>query len=177
MWHTMEKNEVLHKLKTNPETGLNEKEVEKRREIYGKNKIEEGKKESILIKFLKQFNDFMIIILLLAAVISAGVSYAQNSNDYVDSIIIVAIVILNSIMGVIQEYKAEKSIEALKKMAAPIAKVKRNGKIMTIPSEDVVPGDIVILEAGSFVPADIRLINTYNLFPNRTERSGPSFDD
>lgn len=163
MWHTMDINEVLHKLKTNPEMGLNEKEVEKRREIYGKNKIEEGKKESIFIKFLKQFNDFMIIILLLAAVISAGVSYAQNSNDYVDSIIIVAIVILNSIMGVIQEYKAEKSIEALKKMAAPIAKVKRNGKIVTIPSENVVPGDILLLEAGNFIPADCRLLNSFQL--------------
>lgn len=163
MWHTMDINEVLHKLKTNPEMGLNEKEVEKRREIYGKNKIEEGKKESIFIKFLKQFNDFMIVILLLAAVISAGVSYAQNSNDYVDSIIIVAIVILNSIMGVIQEYKAEKSIEALKKMAAPIAKVKRNGKIVTIPSENVVPGDILLLEAGNFIPADCRLLNSFQL--------------
>src|SRR5699024_5612628 len=97
------------------------------------------------------------------AIISAIISYIQKTGEYIDSIIIIAIVVFNSIMGLLQEYKAEKSIEALKKMAAPVAKVRRNGKVITIPGEDVVIGDILILEAGNFVPADCRLIKSFNL--------------
>ena len=129
----------------------------------GANELKEKKKESLFISFLKQFNDFMIIILIIASIISAIVSNIQGENDYVDSIIIIAIVVLNAIMGVIQEAKAEKSIEALKQMTAPMAKVKRNGKIEEISAKDVVPGDIVILESGNFVPADCRLISAFNL--------------
>lgn len=105
----------------------------------------------------------MIIILIVAAIISAGLSYVQNTNEYIDSIIIIAIVVLNAIMGVVQENKAEKSLEALKKMSAPNCKVKRNGEIVQMPSANLVPGDIVYLETGSFVPADVRLIKSYNL--------------
>ena len=112
MWETFRKEEVLKKLKTNLRTGLSEEEVVFRRSKYGKNKLEEKKKETLMIKFFKQFNDFMIIILILASVVSAGVSYLQGENDYIDSVIIIAIVILNAIMGVVQEAKAEKSIEA-----------------------------------------------------------------
>lgn len=104
----------------------------------------------------------MIIILIISAIISASIAYVEHNNDYIDSIIIIAIVIINALMGVIQESKAEKSIEALQKMAAPNAKVKRDGKIKLVKSEDVVPGDIIIIEAGSYIPADARLINTYN---------------
>lgn len=104
----------------------------------------------------------MIIILIISAIISASIAYVEHSNDYIDSIIIIAIVIINALMGVIQESKAEKSIEALQKLAAPNAKVKRAGEIQLIKSEDVVPGDIIIIEAGSYIPADARLINTYN---------------
>ena len=105
----------------------------------------------------------MIITLIIAAIISAIVSKMNGESDYIDSIIIIAIVIFNAVMGLVQEQKAEKSLEALKKMSAPIAKVKRSGKVVEIESENVVPGDIVILETGSFVPADCRLINSYNL--------------
>lgn len=105
----------------------------------------------------------MIIILIIASIISAVVSNMQGENDYIDSIIIIAIVVLNAIMGLIQESKAEKSIEALKQMTAPMAKVKRNGKIEEVSAKDLVPGDIVILEAGNYVPADCRLISSYNL--------------
>ena len=105
----------------------------------------------------------MIIILIIASIVSAIVSKMQGENDYIDSIIIIAIVVLNALMGLIQETKAEKSIEALKNMTAPMAKVKRNGKIEEISSKEVVPGDIVVLEAGNYVPADCRLISSFNL--------------
>ena len=105
----------------------------------------------------------MIIILIIALIVSAGVSYFQGENDYIDSIIILAIVILNSIMGVIQEVKAEKAIEALKQMTPPKAKVIREGKTKDINAKELVPGDMVILEAGNIVPADCRLIKSFNL--------------
>ena len=163
MWHTKNIKEIEKELRTNIKTGLGDKDVQIRQDEFGKNKIEEGKKESLLVKFLNQFKDFMIIILIIAAIISAVVSYMEGTGDYFDSIIIIAIVVFNGIMGLIQEAKAEKSIEALKKMSAPVAKVRRNGKALTVNGEDIVPGDIVILETGCYVPADIRLINTYNL--------------
>ena len=164
MWETFRKEEVLKKLKTNLRTGLSEEEVVFRRSKYGKNKLEEKKKETLMIKFFKQFNDFMIIILILASVVSAGVSYLQGENDYIDSVIIIAIVILNAIMGVVQEAKAEKSIEALKQMTPPKAKVIRNnGESKEINAEELVPGDIIVLEAGNYVPADCRLLESHNL--------------
>ena len=164
MWETFRKEEVLKKLKTNLRTGLSEEEVDFRRSKYGKNKLEEKKKETLMIKFFKQFNDFMIIILILASIVSAGISYLQGENDYIDSIIIIAIVILNAIMGVVQEAKAEKSIEALKQMTPPKAKVIRdNGKSKEINAEELVPGDIVVLESGNYVPADCRLLESHNL--------------
>ena len=163
MWYTKNIKDVEKELKTNIKTGLKDIDVKVRQDEFGENMIEEGKKESIIIRFIKQFKDFMIIILIIAAIVSAIVSYLENTGDYFDSLIIIAIVLFNGIMGLIQETKAEKAIEALKKMSSPVAKVRRNGKVQTIKGKDVVPGDIVILEAGSFVPADIRLINTYNL--------------
>ena len=147
-------------------------EVQRRKEKYGENKLEEQKKESLLKRFIKQFNDFMIIILLIAAVISAVVAKIEGSGDYIDSIIIVAIVVLNSIMGLVQEAKAEKSLEALQKMSAPVTKVRRDGRTLTVKGTDVVPGDIVILEAGNFVPADCRLINSYNLKVEESSLTG-----
>lgn len=162
MWCALNVQDVSRKLKTNIETGLTDEEAKKRQEQFGKNKLNEAKKTSIIVRFLRQFNDFMIIILLISAGISAGISYFEHSNDYIDSIIIVGIVILNAIMGVIQESKAEKSIEALQKLSSPQAKVKRNGQSRLIASEELVPGDIVYIEAGNYVPADVRLINAYN---------------
>lgn len=163
MWETLRKEEVLQKLKTDIRGGLAKGEVENRQKEYGKNRLEEKKKETLLMKFIKQFNDFMIIILIVASVISAGVSYMQGENDYIDSIIIIAIVILNAIMGVIQETKAEKSIEALQKMTPRKTKVIREGKTQEINAEELVPGDIIILEAGNYVPADSRIIEAHNL--------------
>ena len=163
MWHTLRKNEVINSFKTNINEGLTEQEVQKRQEKYEKNKLKDKPKESLLTRFFKQFNDFMIIILIIASIVSAVVSKMQGENDYIDSFIIIAIVVLNAIMGVVQEAKAEKSIEALKEMTPTIAKTLRDGKLLTINAEELVPGDIVILEAGNYVPADCRLIESYNL--------------
>ena len=163
MWHCFYVEEVARKLGSNINAGLTEDEVKKRRDKYGENKLDEQKKESLFKRFIKQFNDFMIIILLVAAVISAVVAKMQGTGDYIDSIIIIAIVVLNSIMGVVQEAKAEKSLEALKNMSAPVAKVKRSGRMIVVKSSEIVPGDIIELEAGNYVPADCRLINSHNL--------------
>ncbi len=163
MYHTLDIDQTRKNLRTNINIGLTDKEAKKRLQENGLNKLEDKKKESIIIKFLKQFNDFMIIILIIASIISAGMAYIEGNNDYIDSIIIIAIVVFNAIMGLVQEAKAEKSLEALKKMSAPIAKVRRDGKILNIKSEEVVVGDILILEAGNYVPADCRLIKTSNL--------------
>ena len=126
MWHTQNTHEIERKLGTNIQKGLTNQEAKERQEKQGKNKLNEKKKENIIIAFIKQFNDFMIIILIIASIISAGVSYMQGHNDYIDSIIIIAIVVLNAIMGLVQEKKAEKSIESLKKLTPQIAKVIRN---------------------------------------------------
>ncbi|MFR0922940.1 MAG: calcium-translocating P-type ATPase, PMCA-type [Clostridia bacterium] len=163
MWQTLRKEEALRQLDTDEKQGLTEKEVKERQEKYGKNKLEEKKKESFIVKFIKQFNDFMIIILIIASIISAVVSKMQGENDYVDSIIIIGIVVFNALMGVIQEAKAEKSIEALKQMTPQLAKTIRSGKTVEINAEELVKGDIIILDAGNFVPADCRILESHNL--------------
>lgn len=180
MWHSSSIEEIAKNLKTNINIGLTDDEAQKRFERYGPNNLKEKKKESIFVKFIKQFNDFMIITLIIAAIISAVVSKLNGEADYIDSIIIVAIVIFNAIMGLVQEQKAEKSLEALKKMTAPNAKVRRNGRVQEIDATLVVPGDIVILEAGNYVPADCRLINSYNLKIEESALTGetiPSLKD
>lgn len=163
MWCTLDIKEIQRNLKTSIKMGITEEEAKQRKEQYGANQLAEGKRESIVLRFIKQFNDFMIIILIIAAIISAEVSYLQGSHDYIDSIIIIAIVVLNAIVGLIQESKAEKSIEALKKLTAPKAKVKRNGNVVTINSEELVPGDVIVIETGDYVPADCRLIQCCRL--------------
>lgn len=163
MWETLRKEEVLKELKTDFRHGLDQEEAKERQKKYGKNKLRDKPKESIFIKFIKQFNDFMIIILIIASIISALVSSLQGENDYIDSIIIIAIVVLNAIMGVVQEAKAEKSIEALQEMTPPKAKVTRGGITNEVKAEDLVPGDIIILEAGNYVPADCRITESFNL--------------
>ena len=163
MWHTLNVEEILKKLKTDKEKGLSNGEIKIRKEQYGMNKLNEKRKESIFIRFIKQFNDFMIIILIIASIISAFVSYIQGENDYFDSIIIITIVVLNAIMGLVQEARAEKSIESLKKLTPQIAKTIRNGKLQEINAEDLVPGDIIELDTGNFVPADCRILKSFNL--------------
>ena len=172
MWETLRREEVEKKLNTNFCKGLTDDDVIKRQNQYGKNELQNTKKEGILLKFFKQFNDFMIIILIMASIVSAGVSWYQGENDYIDSIIIISIVVLNAIMGVLQEAKAEKSIESLKKMAPQMSKVIRNGKEVEIPSEALTVGDIVIIEAGNRVPADCRMIESFNLKVEESSLTG-----
>ena len=172
MWETLRKEEVERKLNTNFKNGLTNDEILKRKNQYGKNELENTKKESLVIKFFKQFNDFMIIILIIASLVSAGMSWYQGENDYIDSIIIIAIVVLNAIMGVLQEAKAEKSIESLKKMTPQMSKVVREGKEREVRSEDLMIGDIVILEAGNSVPADCRIIESFQLKVEESSLTG-----
>ena len=135
MWNTKNTYEIEKSLNTDIKRGLTSKEVQERQIKQGKNKLNEKKKENIVIRFVKQFNDFMIIILIIASIISAVVSYMQGQNDYMDSIIIIAIVILNAVMGLIQVEKSEISIESLKKLTPQIAKVIRDGELKEILAE------------------------------------------
>lgn len=163
MWQSKDISDLERNFRTNRNYGITNEEAKKRLDHFGENILKDKKKENIFIKFIKQFNDFMIIILIIASIISAMVAKMEGTGDYMDSIIIIAIVVFNAIMGLVQEAKAEKSLEALKTMTAPLAKVKREGKIVTIPGSKVVPGDIILLEAGNYVPADARLIKSSNL--------------
>ena len=159
---------VLEKMNTTTD-GLSAQEAQKRLETYGENVLDEGKKKSLAVKFFEQFKDFMIIVLLAAAVISA-----VFSHDVVDSIIILVVVILNAIFGVIQEAKAEQAIEALKEMSSPNANVRRDGHVITVKSDELVPGDIVLLEAGDVVPADLRLLEANSLKIEEAALTGES---
>lgn len=172
MWETISKENVLRKLKTSKILGLTETEAKIREKEFGKNVLKDKKKETFLVKLIKQFKDFMIIILIVASVVSAILSFMQGSNDYIDSIIIIGIVLMNAIMGVVQESKAEKSIEALRKLAPTKAKVIRNKKIKEIDAENLVPGDIISLESGNYVPADCRIIESINFKVEESSLTG-----
>ena len=154
--------DVFKEVQSSP-SGLSSQEAASRLEKYGANTLQEGKKKSLLEKFVDQFKDFMILVLLVAAVVSM---FAHSGDpDPTDAIIILAVVLLNAVLGVFQESKAEEAIEALKKMASPVASVLRDGHVEHIKGEDIVVGDVVILEAGDVVPADMRLfdVNTVKI--------------
>ena len=159
-WHTMKKEEVLHRLQTDSRLGLSEDQARSRLMKYGPNRLAEKKKQGVLLRFFAQFRDFMVLVLLGAATISFATSWVQGDREYIDSIIILAIVIVNAITGVIQESRAEKAIEALQKLSAPHARAVRGGRVVHLPSEELVPGDLVLLETGDFVPADIRILES-----------------
>lgn len=173
-WHSLSVDEVLKELKVSPEEGLSSKEVKRRQEIYGMNQLEAKKGSSLISKFFSQFADFMIIILIIAAAISFLVSYLEGKPDFVDPVIILCIIILNATLGVLQEAKAEKALEALKKMSAPTAHVIRDGQVFMVNSLELVPGDIVLLDTGYFVPADARLITSTNLKVEEASLTGES---
>lgn len=154
--------EVEKELETDVEQGLNDEKIQNKREKYGFNELEGKKKESFFVKFLNQFKDFMIIILIIAAIVSGYIGIREGEG-ITDSIIILVVVIMNAIIGVVQENKAEKSLEALQKLSAHVTKVVRNGNVQVVPAKDIVPGDIVILDTGDYVPADLRLIEAVNL--------------
>ncbi|SFH56137.1 Ca2+-transporting ATPase [Pisciglobus halotolerans] len=149
--------------------GLTKEEAASRLETYGPNELEEGEKRSTLQKFIDQFKDFMIVVLLIAAIISGTIG-----GEMADAIIILVVVIVNAVLGVFQENKAEEAIDALKKMASPMANVKRSGEIVQVKSGELVPGDVIIMEAGDVVPADIRLYNTNSLKVEEAALTGES---
>ncbi len=171
-FYSMDSNAVLDELKAVKE-GLTTSEAEKRLAEHGKNKLAEGKKESLIVKFFKQMADPMIIVLLVAAALS-GVTAAWEGESFADVFIILFVVILNAVLGVIQESKAEEAIEALKTMTAANSKVLRDGKLTVVHSEDLVPGDIVLLEAGDAVPADARILECASMKVEESALTGES---
>ena len=166
-------NEIEKELNTNIELGLKLEEVKNRQEKDGFNELKEGKRKSNIVKFLEQFKDFMIIVLIIAAIVS-GVINKINGEGMTDTIIIMVVIIANAIIGVAQENKAEKSLEALRKMSSHSAKVIRNGKQVIVPSRDLVVGDIVVLDTGDYVPADLRIIESVNLKTQESALTGES---
>lgn len=170
--YNMNIKEILESLKTN-ETGLSTQEAKKRINIYGENVIEEAKGKSKIKRFLDQFNDMMIIILIIVAIIMAIYGFLVT-HEYTDTIVIAVVVLINAFMGFIQEEKAEVTLEGLKKYTTSTVKVKRDGKITIVDSKDIVPGDIIVLEAGDRVPADARIINESNLSVDESPLTGES---
>ena len=168
MWFTKEIQDVLKEYDSNEATGLSSQEVKLRLEKYGENKLKSKPKKSFFQLFLSQLKDMLIYVLLGAAAITLFI------GEYVDAVIILLVVILNAVIGVVQEYKAEKAVEALQKLSNPKALVKRDGQTLEIQALELVPGDIVILDAGRFVPADLRLIDSANLQIEESTLTGES---
>lgn len=172
-WYNMSVNETAKKLETDCVSGLSNEKVTDARAKYGTNELQAKKKKNLFIKFIEQFKDFMIIILIIAAIVSGVVGYVQGEG-ITDSIIIFIVIIVNAVVGVAQESKAEKSLEALQKLSSHVAKVIRNGNMEVIPSKDLVPGDVVVLDTGDFVPADLRIIEAVNLKSQEASLTGES---
>ena len=179
MFQTKSAKEVLQELNVNQEQGLSSQEAGERLLKYGPNKLPEKKKTPLFLVFLQQFNNPMIYILLAAALLSIAISIYNSIHkgegfDFADPIIIMGVCVLNAIIGTVQENKAEKSLEALKKMSSPTCVVRREGKLVELKAEELVPGDIVILEEGRTVPADLRLIQSINLKTDESSLTGES---
>ena len=172
-WYQKNVKEVEEYLQTNMERGLSSDEVKKRQEEKGFNELKQEKKKSLFIKFLEQFKDFMIIVLIVAAIVSGFVGVAQGEG-ITDTVIILIVVIANAIIGVAQEAKAEKSLEALQKLSGHDAKVIRDGNIKSVPSRELVEGDVVVLDTGDFIPADLRIIEAVNLKSQEASLTGES---
>lgn len=173
-WHTMTGEQVLTHLHVNKEKGLTTREAQERLRQTGENRLREKPHTSLFVKFLEQWKDFMILTLIGAAVISTVVSFLNGDRDLTDPIIIFVIITVNAILGVVQEARAEKSLDALKKLSAPVASVLRDGRRQNLDTVRIVPGDIVYLEAGSFVPADGRLLEAVNLKIEESALTGES---
>ena len=168
-------NELLRELNTDGHSGLSSAEVLVRKGKYGENKLREKKKKTTMQRFLDQFKDAMILILIAAAIISfVVVCVEQNWGELFEPALIVLIVILNAVMGVYQEGKAEKALDALKNMSAPHARVIRDGQESIVDASNLVVGDIIRLEAGDFVPADARLIRSVSLKSEESALTGES---
>ena len=164
------KEEILNELQTNETQGLTSVEAEERLKKHGNNELAGKKPESLLVRFLKQFADVLIIILIIAGVVSIIV----EPSEWIESLIIFIVILINACIGVYQENKAEKSLEALEKMSAPLCKVIRDGKVVQLSTKNLVPGDIVVFEAGDYIPADARIIEAVNLQVDESALTGES---
>ena len=179
MYETKNAKETLQELNVDPRQGLSTEEAGKRIAQYGLNKLAEKKKTPLILVFLSNFNDPMIFILIAAALLSVAISIYNTIHngeqfDFADPVIIMGVCVLNAIIGTVQENKAEKSLEALKRMSSPTCIVRRDGKLVELKAEELVPGDIVVLEEGRTVPADLRLIETINLKTDESSLTGES---
>ncbi len=174
-YYAKTKEEVLELQKSHTSGGLGQEEAHRRLKKYGENRIKEKKKKSLILKFLEQFQDVMVLILLAAAVVSFVVAWSEHdSSAFFEPILILLIVVLNACMGVMQESKAERSLEALMSMAAPHARVIRDGQEQVIDAAFLVPGDMIKLEAGDYVPADARLLTSFSLKSEESALTGES---
>ncbi len=174
-WYMQGRAEVLKDLETDEKTGLSAAQYTEREARYGPNKLAEKKKETLLHRFFKQFKDVMIIILLVAAVISFFVALNGHEDaEFIEPIVIIGIVVMNAILGMTQESKAERALEALQSMTAPRARVVRDGKEQMVDTGQIVPGDIIMVEAGDFVPADARLLSAQSLRVDESALTGES---
>lgn len=167
-WHQMDAEELQHVMGVQPQQGLTEEEVKQAREKNGLNELTEGKRVSPIILFLNQFKDFMVVVLMGATLISGLL------GEYLDAITIIAIILLNGVLGFVQEFRAERSLRALKQLSAPSAKVLRGGKLDIISTRLLVPGDVVLLESGDRVPADVRWIETSSCSVEESALTGES---
>ncbi len=177
-WHTLSSKEVLERLKV-AEQGLTSEEAKKRLEQYGPNQLTEAPRPGFLALLWEQISDFVVMLLIVAAIVSALIGWGEyvktgSTAEFIDAGAIIAIVILNATLGIIQERRAEEALAALKKLAAPEAHVLRDGQRITIPGRELVPGDIVYLEAGNFIPADVRLLEAVNLRVEEASLTGES---
>lgn len=167
-YHKMTPEQVEQKIQTSFQKGLTSEQVKRRRQQFGYNELQEGEKQSALLLFLSQFKDFMVIVLLIATLISGLL------GEYIDAIAIMAIVLVNGILGFIQERKAEKSLDALKELSAPMANVFRDGKWVKIPSKEIVPGDVIRFSSGDRISADVRLFEINSLEIEESALTGES---
>ncbi|MBR2714964.1 MAG: HAD-IC family P-type ATPase, partial [Ruminococcus sp.] len=175
MYYNQNTEDVLKKLSTDSITGLSQKKAEELLTKFGTNKLNEKKKKTNLQRFFDQFKDVMILILIAAAIISFVVACVEKDpGEFFEPVLILLIVVLNAIMGVVQESKAEKALDALKNMSAPHARVIRDSKESIIDASLLVPGDIIKFEAGDFVPADARLIESTSLKSEESALTGES---
>lgn len=172
-WFNKKVEEVEKELKTNIEKGLTEEQVAEIRIQKGYNELQAAKKKNLFQRFLDQFKDFSIIVLIIAAIVS-GIVGVSEGEGITDTIIIMIVVIVNAIIGVAQENKAEKSLEALQKLSDHASKVIRNGNLQVVPARELVPGDIVVLDTGDYIPADLRIIEEANLKSQESSLTGES---
>ncbi len=167
-WHTLPVADVTERLEVDPQSGLQAQEVRRRRRRYGPNTIPEHRQRSLTRIFVDQFTDFMILVLIGAAIVSGIL------GERLDALAIIIIVVLNGIIGFVQEYRADRAMQAIKKLATPTTLVRREQQVVSLSTLDVVPGDIVLLEAGDLIPADLRLVEAVQLKVDESALTGES---